>query len=164
MCFLIKLVTNPGGGGGAGRLCYLPSADGSHPALSTWMLFQKHEWFLFKWSQTTMPPPLLPCSLCTSVGFIRIVCRGVHKVTDLEIFPVRISKDETLMPLSFHLSWALLGAWLFGLFRGVCRSFHIRLDLIWEPAFCWVFYFFLIFPCLFTICKAVFKLLFFCSF
>ena len=55
------------------------------------------------------------------------VCRGVHRVTDLENFPVRISKDEALMPLpvagplfifplSFHLSRALLDAWRFGLF------------------------------------------------
>ena len=47
-------------------------------------------------------------------------------------------------PLSFHLSWALLGAWRFGLFRCVYSSFHNRLDLIREPAFYWVFYF--IFP------------------
>ena len=52
----------------------------------------------------------------------------VHRVTDLERFPVRISKDEAptplpvvgplfISPLSFHLSRALLGAWRFGLFR-----------------------------------------------
>ena len=45
----------------------------------------------------------------------------VHRVTDLEKFPVQISKDETPMPLSvvgplftssllFHLSQTLLGA------------------------------------------------------
>ena len=54
----------------------------------------------------------------------------VHRVTDLERFPVRISKDEAptplpvvgplfISPLSFHLSRALLGAWRFGLFRSV---------------------------------------------
>ena len=87
------------------------------------------------------------------------VCRGVHRVTDSEKFPVRISKDEApsplpvvgplfISPLSFHLSRALLGAWHFGLFR--CVSFHIGLDLIREPAFHWMFYFiFPIYPCLF---------------
>ena len=56
------------------------------------------------------------------------VCRGVHRVTDLEKNPVRISKHEAPAPfpvvgplfistLSFHLSRALLGAWRFGLFR-----------------------------------------------
>ena len=63
-----------------------------------------------------------------------------HRVTDLEIFPVRIylSKDEAptplpvagplfISPLSFHLSRALLGAWRFGLFRCVYSSFHNRL-------------------------------------
>ena len=57
---------------------------------------------------------------------------------------------EFISPLSLHLSRALLGAWLFGLFRSVYSSFHNRLDLIREPAFYWVFYF--IFPncpCLF---------------
>ena len=85
----------------------------------------------------------------------------VHRVTDLEKFPVRISKDEApmplpvvgplfILPLSFHLSRALLGAWRFGLFRGVYSSFHNRLDLIREPTFYWVFYFiFPIYPCLF---------------
>ena len=85
----------------------------------------------------------------------------VHRVTDLEIFPVRISKDEAPMPLpivgplfisplSFHLSRALLGAWRFGLFRSVYSSFHNRLDLIKEPAFYWAFYFISpVYPCLF---------------
>ena len=85
----------------------------------------------------------------------------VHRVTDLERFPVRISKDEAPMPLpvvgplfisplSFHLSRALLGAWRFGLFRSVYSSFHNRLDLIREPVFYWVFYFISpIYPCLF---------------
>ena len=62
----------------------------------------------------------------------------VHRVTDLEIFPVRIylSKVEAptplpvvgplfISPLSFHLSRALLGAWRFGLFR--CVYFFNRL-------------------------------------
>ena len=51
----------------------------------------------------------------------------VHRVTDLDKFPVRISKDETptplpvagplfISPLSFHLSRALLGAWRFAVF------------------------------------------------
>ena len=76
----------------------------------------------------------------------------VHRVTDLEKFQVRISKDEAPMllpvvgplfisPLSFHLSRALLGAWRFGLFRCVYSSFHNSLDLIREPAVYWVFYF-----------------------
>ena len=85
----------------------------------------------------------------------------VHSVTDLEKFPIRISKDEAptplpvvgplfISPLSFHLSWALLGAWRFGLFRCVYPSFHNRLDLIREPAFYWVFYYiFPIYLCLF---------------
>ena len=56
------------------------------------------------------------------------VCRGVHRVTDLEKIPAQISKDEALTPLpvvgplfispfSFHLSCALLDTWRFGLFR-----------------------------------------------
>ena len=85
----------------------------------------------------------------------------VHRVTDLEKFPVRISKDEAptplpvagplfISPLSFHLSRALLGAWRFGLFRCVYSSFHNWLNLIREPAFYWVFYFiFPVYPCLF---------------
>ena len=88
-----------------------------------------------------------------------------HRVTDLEKIPVRISKDEAPTPLSvvgplfissllFHLSRALLGAWLFSLFRSVYSSFHNRLDLIREPAFYWVFYFIsqFILVC-FIICK-----------
>ena len=85
----------------------------------------------------------------------------VHRVTDLETFPVRISKDEAptplpvvgplfISPLSFQLSRTLLGAWCFGLFRSVYSSFHNRLDHIREPAFYWVFYFISpIYPCLF---------------
>ena len=84
-----------------------------------------------------------------------------HRVTDLEKNPVRISKDEAPTPLTvvgplfissllFQLSRALLGAWLFSLFRYVYSSFHSRLDLIKEPAFYWVFSFlFPIYPCLF---------------
>ena len=79
----------------------------------------------------------------------------VQRGTDLERFPVQISKDEAPTPLSvfgplfissllFHLSQALLGAWHFSLFHSVYSSFHNRLDLIREPAFYWVFYF--IFP------------------
>ena len=85
----------------------------------------------------------------------------VHRVTDLERFPVRISKDEAptplpvagrlfISPLSFHLSRALLGAWRFGLFRSVYSSFHNRLDHIREPAVYWVFYFISpVYSCLF---------------
>ena len=99
--------------------------------------------------------------VCVCVCVCVCACRGVHRVTDLEKFPVRISKDEAptplpvigplfISPLSFHLSRALLGAWRFGLFRCVYSSFHNRLDLIREPAFYWVFYFiFPIYPCLF---------------
>ena len=76
-----------------------------------------------------------------------------HRVTDFEKNPVRISKDEAPTPLSvagplfissmlFHLSRTLLGAWRFGLFRSVYSSFHNRLDLIREPVFYWVFYFY----------------------
>ena len=83
-----------------------------------------------------------------------------HRVTNLEKFPVQISKDEAPMPLSlvgslfissllFHLSWALLGAVHFSLFCSVYSGFHNRLDLIMEPAFYWVFSFlFPIYPCL----------------
>ena len=63
-----------------------------------------------------------------------------HSVTDLEKNPVRISKDEAPTPLSVvgplfissllcHLSWALLGAWHFSLFRSVYSSFHNKLEL-----------------------------------
>ena len=109
----------------------------------------------------------------------------VHRVTDLERFPVRISKDEAptpllvvgplfisplsfhlgplfISPLSFHLSRAFLGAWRFGLFRCVYSSFHNRLDLIREPAFYWVFYF--IFPKLSVFVSSYVKMKKFCSF
>ena len=80
------------------------------------------------------------------------ICRGVHRVTDLEKFPVQKAKDEAptplpvvgplfISPLSFHLSRALLGAWHFGLFHCVYSSFHNRLDVIREPAFIGCFYF-----------------------
>ena len=84
-----------------------------------------------------------------------------HRVTALGKNPVQISKDEAptllsvagplfISSLLFHLSRALLGAWLFSLFCSVYSSFHDRLDLIREPAFYWVFYFiFPIYPCLF---------------
>ena len=53
-----------------------------------------------------------------------------HRVTNLERFPVRISKDEAatllsvvgpfiISALSFHLFRALLGVWRFSLFRSV---------------------------------------------
>ena len=69
-----------------------------------------------------------------------------HRVTDLEKFPVQISKDEAPTPLLvvgpllissllFHLFRTLLGACCFSLFRSVYSSFHNRLDLIREPAF-----------------------------
>ena len=95
--------------------------------------------------------PLIAHSWAISWAQIH-VCRGVHRVTDLEKIPVQISKDEVptplpivgplfIPPLSFHLSRALLGAWRFGLFRCVYSSFHNRLDLIREPAFYLMFYF-----------------------
>ena len=95
----------------------------------------------------------------------------VNRVTDLERFPFRISKDEAptplpvagplfISPLSFHLSRALLGAWRFGLFRSVYSSFHNRLDHIREPAFYWVFYF----PNLFVFVSSYVKMKKFCSF
>ena len=91
----------------------------------------------------------------------------VHRVTNLERFPVRISKDEAptplpvvgpsfISPLSFHLSRALLGAWRFGLFRCVYSSFHNRLDLV----FYWVFYF----PNLSVFVSSYVKMKKFCSF
>ena len=101
-------------------------------------------------------------------------CKGVQGLTNLEKCPVRISKDEALMPLPvvgplficsllFHLSRALLCAWRFVLYRCVYSSFHNRLDLIREPAFYWVFYFiFPIYPCLFH-CNYVKMKSFVCS-
>ena len=92
--------------------------------------------------------------MCTYAHAVGSRCKMAsnHRVTDLEKFPVRISKDEAPMPLSvvgplfissllFHLSRALLGAWRFSLFRSVYSSFHNRLDLIREAAFYLVFYF-----------------------
>ena len=56
-----------------------------------------------------------------------------HGVTDLEKIPVRISKDEALMPLPlfiscllFHLSRILLSAWHFSLFHSVYLSQQAR--------------------------------------
>ena len=77
---------------------------------------------------------------------------SVHRLTDLDKFPVWISKEEVPTPLPvvgplfisillFNLSRALLGAWCFGLFHCVYSSFHNRLDLIREPSFCLVFHF-----------------------
>ena len=101
--------------------------------------------------------------------------------------PFRISKDEAPTPLSvvrplfissllfpplsvvrplfissllFHLSRTLLGAWRFSLFHCVYSSFHNRLDLIREPAFCWVFYF----PNLSLFVSSYVKMKKFCSF
>ena len=96
-----------------------------------------------------------------------------HRVTDFEKIPVRISKDEAPTPLSlvgplfissllFHLSRALLGAWLYSLFRSVYSSFHNRLDLIREPAFYWVFYFYFFNLSLFV--SSYVKMKKFCSF
>ena len=75
------------------------------------------------------------------------VCRGVHRVTDLDKIPVRISKDEALTPLpvvgplfisplSFQFSRALLGARRFGLFCCVYSSFHERLELMMMMSWC----------------------------
>jgi len=110
-----------------------------------------------------------------------------HRVIDLDKIPVRISKDEAPTPLSvvrplfissllfpplsvvrplfissllFHLSRTLLGAWRFSLFRSVYSSFHNRIDLIREPAFCWVFYF----PNLSLFVSSYVKMKKFCSF
>ena len=91
-----------------------------------------------------------------------------HRVTDLEKFPVQISKDEALMPLSVvgplfppcYLSQALLDVWHFSLSRSVYSSFHNRLDLIREPAFYWVFYF----PSLSLFVSSYVKMKKFCSF
>ena len=97
----------------------------------------------------------------TSLWGVAAKMSSSHRVTDLGKNPVRISKDEAptllsvagplfISSLLFHLSRALLGAWLFSLFRSVYSSFHNSLDLIREPAFYWVFYFiFPIYPCLF---------------
>ena len=97
----------------------------------------------------------------------------VHRVTDLERFPVRISKDEAptplpvvgplfISPLSFHLSRALLGAWRFSLFRSVYSSFHNRLDLIREPTFLLGVLFY--FPNLSVFVSSYVKMKKFCSF
>ena len=82
--------------------------------------------------------------MCTYAHYVTLGSRckmaSSHRVTDLDKNPVRISKDEVLTPLSvvgplfissllFHLSWALLGAWHFSLFRSSHSSFHNRLDL-----------------------------------
>ena len=94
-----------------------------------------------------------------------------HRVTNLEKIPVRISKDEALMPLSvvepfyissllFQFSRALLGAWHFSLFHSVYSSFHSRLDLIREHAFYWVF----CFPNLSLFVSSYVKMKKFCSF
>ena len=99
--------------------------------------------------------------MCTYAHYVTLgsPCKMAsnHRVTDLENFHLRISKDEAPTPLSvvgplfissllFHLSRALLGAWRFSLYS----SFHNMLDLIREPAIYWVFYFiFPIYPCLF---------------
>ena len=37
--------------------------------------------------------------VCCFVVIVVVVCRGVHRVTDLEKFPVRVSKDEAPTPL-----------------------------------------------------------------
>ena len=103
--------------------------------------------------------------MCTYAHYVTLGSRcnmaSNRRVTDLEQFPVRISKDKAPTPLSvvgpmfissllFHLSRAMLGAWRFSLFHSVYSSFHNRLDLIREPAFLGVFYFiFPIYPCLF---------------
>ena len=82
----------------------------------------------------------------------------VHSVTDLEKFPVRISKDEAPTPLpvvgplfiSPCHSIFLVRCVAFRSFLLCYSSFHNRLDLIREPAFYWVFYYnFPIYPCLF---------------
>ena len=110
---------------------------------------------------------IVPKIMCTYAHYVTLGSRC--KVTDLEKIPVRISKDEAPTPLSvvgplfisfllFHLSRTLLGAWsfsffffffFFSFFRSVYSSFHNRLDLIREPAFCWVFFIFPVYPCLF---------------
>ena len=113
--------------------------------------------------------------MCTYAHYVTLgsCCKMAsnHRVTDLDKFAVRISKDEVptplpavgplfIPPLSFHLSRALLGAWRFGLFRCVYSSFHNRLDLIREPAFYWVFYF----PNLSLFVSSYVKMKKFCSF
>ena len=103
--------------------------------------------------------------MCTYAHYVTLWSRckmaSSHSVTDLEIIPVWISKDEAPTQLSvvgplfissllFRLSRTLLGAWRFSLFRSLYSNFHNRLDLIRKPAFYWVFYFiFPIYPCLF---------------
>ena len=49
--------------------------------------------------------------------------------------PLPVAGPLFILPLLFHLSRVLLGAWRFGLFRCVYSSFHNQLDLIREPAF-----------------------------
>ena len=82
-----------------------------------------------------------------------------HRVTDLEKFPVQISKDEALTPLSvvgplfisslLMLSFSsLVKCVAFQSFRCVYSSFHNRLDLSGSLPFigCFIFP---IYPCLF---------------
>ena len=118
--------------------------------------------------------------MCTYAHYVTLGSRckiaSNHRVTDLEKFPVLISKNEAPTPLSvdmpsfissllFNLSRALLGAWRFSLFRSVYSSFHNRLDLIREPAFYWVFYFIVFyFPSLSLFVSSYVKMKKFCSF
>ena len=76
------------------------------------------------------------CTLLSIQFGLRYMSVGVHRVTDLEKFPVRISKDEAPTPLpvvgplfpslSFHHSQALLGVWRFGLFHPLSLSQQAR--------------------------------------
>ena len=107
--------------------------------------------------------------MCTYAHYVTLGSRckmaSSHRVTDLEKNAVRISKDEIPTPLSvigllfissllFDFSRTLLDARRFSLFRSVYSSFRNRLDLIREPAFYWVFYFFSQFLLVcFIICK-----------
>ena len=46
------------------------------------------------------------CLWCVRACMRACVCMGVHRVTDLETFPVRISRDEALTPLP--VVWAFV--------------------------------------------------------
>ena len=95
-----------------------------------------------------------------------------HRVTDLEFVLAWISKDEAPTPLSvvgpfissllFHLSWALLGAWRFSLFRSVYSSFHSRLDLHQGAYLLWGVLFY--FPNVSLFVSSYVKMKTFCSF
>ena len=114
--------------------------------------------------------------MCTYAHYVTLGshCKmaSSHRVTDLEFVLAWISKDEAPTPLSvvgpfissllFHLSWALLGAWRFSLFRSVYSSFHSRLDLHQGAYLLWGVLFY--FPNVSLFVSSYVKMKTFCSF